>query len=70
MEAKEILQDIIVKKPESAYTECAIKYLNDRTKAAYLVAEMYDDLIDYPEESRQLFGSQTCFKIIEFCRQN
>ncbi len=70
MEAKEILQDIIIKKPESAYTKCALKYINDNVKASYLVAEMYDDLIEYPDEAQNIFGNKTCVKIIEFCRQN
>jgi hypothetical protein len=70
MEAKEILQDVILKKPESAYSECARKYLNDRVKASYLVAKMYDDIIEYPEAARNVFGTKTYMKIIEFCRQN
>lgn len=70
MEAREILQDVILKKPESAYSQCARKYLNDRVRAAYLVAQMYDDIIEYPEAARSVFGSKTCIKIIEFCRQN
>ncbi|MBA3662826.1 MAG: hypothetical protein H0W61_01270 [Bacteroidetes bacterium] len=70
MEAKEILQDVISKKPRCVYAPSAKKYLNDNVKGSYLVAKMYDDILLYPEASREVFGTDTCFKIIEFCRQN
>lgn len=70
MEAREILEDVILAKQENAYSQSARRYLNDRIMAAYLVAKMYDDLVEYPEAARSIFGSKTCIKIIEFCRQN
>ena len=60
MEAKEILQGYYSKEAGVGLHQMRNKVFNNRIKAAYLVAEMYDDLIDYPE-SRLLFGSNPEF---------